>query len=121
MIVLAVIVGLVLVLVATLGVAMTISIAKGYAWNGSPLRLPVSSDDPEIVRHVHRASLPFIVAIIFIALAHGATLLVLVGSHLSGNAQSTQLLGIISLAGVVTCTGLIAVLAAYVRKPNVKK
>jgi hypothetical protein len=121
MIVLAIIIGVVLVVIATIGVAMTISISKGYAWNGSPLRLPVKSDDPEIVRHVHKASMPIIVAITFIALAHGTTLLVLAGSHLGGDHQSMQLLGIITVAGIVTCAGLTGVLAAYVRKPNVKK
>ncbi|MDO5049873.1 MAG: hypothetical protein Q4D87_08340 [Actinomycetaceae bacterium] len=121
MIIFAIIAGVVLVLIATVAVALTISIARGFAWNGSALHLPVQSDDPEVVRHVHRASLPLIVATAFIAVAHGATLLALTGLHVSGSPQSAQLLGLIVLAGIVTCAGLIGVLAAYVRKPHVNQ
>lgn len=117
----AIVVGLLFVALSTASVALIVSISKGAAWQGSKLSLPVRSDDPEVIRHVHRASLPMVVALAFIAVAHGVTLLVLGAMHYTGSPQSTGLLGTIMAAGIVTCGGLIAVIWAYATKPGVKK
>ena len=121
MLVVAAIFGVVFALLAMVGVALIMSIVRGQAWQGSKLSLPVKSSDPEVIRHVHRASIPLLAAITFIALAHGATLLTLVFINLGqSSSQIFQTLAIIIAAGVVTTLGLAVVLKAYVSRPYVK-
>lgn len=105
------------IMAATLGVALIASIVKEDAWQGSALRLPVRSDDTEVVRHVHRASLPILGALVFIALAHGATLLILAFYHSVTVAVKVAVI----VAGVVTIGGLAATIISYAKHPHVKR
>lgn len=104
-------------LLAMGAVAMMVSVFQGAAWQGSPLHLPVKSEDPEIIRHVHRASLPMLGALAFIALAHAAVLLVLLTS---GSLSGAVVLALI-VAGIVTTGGLAGVILAYAKQPHVKR
>ena len=113
---LLVIFGLLFVAAATLGSALIASIVKEDAWYGSALRLPVHSDDPEVVRHVHRASLPILGALVFIALAHGATLVILAFYP----SVATAVKAAVIVAGLVTVGGLAATLISYAKNPHIK-
>ncbi|MDO5035209.1 MAG: hypothetical protein Q4E01_07505 [Actinomycetaceae bacterium] len=113
----AIIFGILFVVVATASVALMTSIFRGAAWQGSPLRLPVRSRDPEVIRHVHRASLPMLGALAFIAVAHGVVLLILASRPDFAPALALAII----VAGVVTTAGLAGTVYAYSRQPHVKK